>query len=363
MTRTLTRHNLLARDEPERDGFLWDVVWPRPGGPWPVRLLHVASGTPGYGIYDPATDSLTRVRPEEDPSLPALSTLLRRGWLAAYRPGRRATVALHHAGEIRYAKVFRAGRARPRWQRFAEVAIEAGRAGDAPRLPQLIEADLGADVLIFREAPGRSMHDRLLEGGSIDFDRVAGALANFHRVSGVRVLPPSPPIALAEYVRLASATFPEDAVPLHTALERVEGLASAAGSGDRLVHGDFHDRNILLAGPRVTLIDLDLAHPGDPAEDVGNLMAHLVLRSLQACRGLPPGRAVAEQFLGAYVRSTGSPTDGAVIASGARTLLRLACLYRFRRPWRHLARTLAGESVRWATGRTGDWLPVRKQSS
>jgi hypothetical protein len=113
----------------------------------------------------------------------------------------------------------------------------------------------------------------------------------------------------------------------------------------------------------VTLLDLDLAHPGDPAEDVGNLMAHLVLRSLQAGRGLPPGRADAERFLGAYVRSTGSPTDGAVIGSGARTLLRLACLYRFRRPWRNLSRPLAGEGVRWATGQTEGWLPVRKQST
>lgn len=353
MTRTLTRHKLLARDKPERDGFLWDVVWPRPAGPWPVRLLHVASGTPGYGIYDPTTDSLSRVRPEEDPALPALSTLLRRGRLAAYRPGRRATVALHYGAEIRYAKVFRAGRARPTWQRFVEVASEVARASDAPRLPQLIEADLGADVLMFREAPGRSMHDRLLEGGPIDFDKVAGALATFHRLSGVRVHPPSPPIALAEYVRLASETFSEDAGPLRTALESVEPLAGPAGSGDRLVHGDLHDRNILLAGPRVTLLDLDLAHPGDPAEDVGNLMAHLVLRSLQAGRGLPPGRADAERFLGAYVRSTGSPADGAVIGSGARTLLRLACLYRFRRPWRHHTRTLAGEGIRWATGPNG----------
>ncbi len=48
-----------------------------------------------------------------------------------------------------------------------------------------------------------------------------------------------------------------------------------------LAHGDLHDGNVVLTGAGVGLLDLDGVVAADPAEDVGNLWARLVLRAVQ----------------------------------------------------------------------------------
>jgi hypothetical protein len=351
MTPAPTAPPLLVRDQPHADGYLWEVVWPRPKGPWPVRLRHGASGALAFGIYDPQTDALQRVRPEEDEALPPLRDLLQAGRLIAYRPGRRATVRLGDGGKARYAKVFRPARARaPRERIRAVTAALKGR--PAPGIPEMVEADLTAGVLVFRGAPGLSLHDRLMGGPGVSLsilEAVAGSLARLHEFPGRSLPDGDVPIGLGVYVRLASKAFPEEAGHLRATLQEVVALPRPASTSDRLVHGDLHDRNVLLDGERVTLLDLDLAHAGDPAEDVGNLASHLVLRALQAGRGLAAGRRDADRLVRSYRGAGGSIEDPSVRRVGARTLLRLACLYRFRRPWRHLSPVLAQEAARWAT--------------
>lgn len=351
MARAVGARPLLVQDQPHADGYLWDVVWPRPKGRWPARLRRGPSGALAFGIYDPQTDALERLRPEEDEALPPLRGLLQTGRLIAYRPGRRATVRLGYGEKPRYAKVLRPARASaPRERTRAVTAALKGRAD--PGIPEMVEADLAAGVLIFREAPGRSLHDRLTAGPPVPLsilEAVAGSLARLHDVSGRSLPAGDDPIGLDEYVRLASETFPEEADHLRAALREVEGLPRPASSGNPLVHGDLHDRNVLLDGERVTLLDLDMAHAGDPAGDVGNLAGHLVLRALQAGRGLAAGRGDADRLIRSYRRAGGSIEDPSVRFVGARTLLRLACLYRFRRPWRHLSPVLAQEALCWAT--------------
>ncbi|MBZ9577586.1 phosphotransferase [Patescibacteria group bacterium] len=45
-----------------------------------------------------------------------------------------------------------------------------------------------------------------------------------------------------------------------------------------LVHGDYHPRNILVEGPKVGTCDLEEAHLGDPAFDIGILLGSYLLR-------------------------------------------------------------------------------------
>lgn len=60
---------------------------------------------------------------------------------------------------------------------------------------------------------------------------------------------------------------------------------------DSLVHGDVQPANVLLtsAGPR--LVDAEIAHVGDPAFDMGQLVGHLLLPA--AARGEPAAAAAA----------------------------------------------------------------------
>ncbi len=45
-----------------------------------------------------------------------------------------------------------------------------------------------------------------------------------------------------------------------------------------LVHGDYHERNILVCGDRCGTYDLEESHWGDPVEDIGKLTATYILR-------------------------------------------------------------------------------------
>jgi aminoglycoside phosphotransferase (APT) family kinase protein len=46
-----------------------------------------------------------------------------------------------------------------------------------------------------------------------------------------------------------------------------------------LVHGDFSPKNLLIDRNRLTLIDFEVGHYGDPAFDVGFFLSHLVLKA------------------------------------------------------------------------------------
>jgi 5-methylthioribose kinase len=71
-----------------------------------------------------------------------------------------------------------------------------------------------------------------------------------------------------------------------------------------LVHGDVQAANVLLAPAGPKLLDAEIAHVGDPAFDLGQLVAHLLLPGL-ARGGTEPGRAAAEAAWAAYTKVFG----------------------------------------------------------
>jgi aminoglycoside phosphotransferase (APT) family kinase protein len=115
------------------------------------------------------------------------------------------------------------------------------------------------------------------------------------------------------------------------------------------VHGDLHDRNVLLGDHGGGIIDLDGVGVGDPAIDVGNLAAHVLLRALQRGDSIAVGRAEAAIVLAEH------PHGGPRARSwGAHTLFRLSVLYRFRMRWAHLAPGFLAEASAWATDDAGE---------
>lgn len=57
-------------------------------------------------------------------------------------------------------------------------------------------------------------------------------------------------------------------------------IATSSNMNSVLVHGDFHDRNILVCGDRCATYDLEECHWGDPAEDIGKLATSYILRMI-----------------------------------------------------------------------------------
>ena len=64
-------------------------------------------------------------------------------------------------------------------------------------------------------------------------------------------------------------------------IEKVSAWVSVSSAMNIvLVHGDFHDRNIIVCGDRCGTYDLEESHWGDPVEDIGKLTTSYVLRMI-----------------------------------------------------------------------------------
>ncbi len=73
------------------------------------------------------------------------------------------------------------------------------------------------------------------------------------------------------------------------------------GPGTALVHADVQAGNVLLTPERPKLLDAEIAHLGDPAFDVGTLVAHLLLPGAAAGRlagAIPAAEAAWSEYLG-----------------------------------------------------------------
>ncbi|HJV04996.1 MAG TPA: phosphotransferase, partial [Actinomycetota bacterium] len=156
---------------------------------------------------------------------------------------------------------------------------------------------LGEDVLLFDEAPGTSLRDLLVRGGSLPRpERIAALLDELPAAVGSAELP----------------TAPDPGDRARSAASLVERLVPAAGPGarrvadhvaaaarrfsPRVVHGDLYEAQILVGEDfSLSLVDLDDLAIGDPAVDAGSFCAHLVALALSAPSAR--GRLVAYRSL------------------------------------------------------------------
>lgn len=187
-------------------------------------------------------------------------------------------------------------------------------------------------VLIMEKAAGISMKEALRRAGSTtDAERVidlaARALADLHTLeldhqTSFRTLE-------REVARLRNRSkrlkrvAPELVRSIDEAFVRLETIIGGhTGDLVSVCHGDFTLSQLLTDGVRVAMVDFDRTSPGDPALDVGNVMAKLRRDEL-----LTPGLGydtLAESFLEAYLSYSGPRpglVDGAQL-TGALSLVR-----------------------------------------
>lgn len=318
----------------------WRTVHPRPSGSWTASSGDSRSG---FVLDERRIEQRSM---HTDPELPALESIAATGDLRSYRPGRRAVVASEDG--TTFTKVLRPKRVGAVLQRWEAAHRVLGSEARAPRIPQILSESRTADgVLVLESLPGRSLHDHLVEdstparretalGSGVDI------LRRFHSAG---IGQPDLPAAVdggspGEWLAVLERVHPG----LVEEYQRVAVDLPEPDDGGRrsLVHGDLHDRNVLLDGGLGGIIDLDSLGVGDPALDVGNLAAHVLLRALQRGDPIEVGRREASVVLFAH------PSGGlGGQIWGARTLFRLSILYRFRMRWAYLVPTLLRESARW----------------
>jgi hypothetical protein len=202
----------------------------------------------------------------------------------------------------------------------AAATAAAAREGDRVlHVPRVLAAAPG--LAISERAPGEPL-DGFLERGDLGAVRLAGrALAE------LACLPvEGPPRRLADHV--AELLTPEPtalastglraSLALTTELTTRAVLAAEVAGPVGFVHRDVRPRRLLVDGPRVWLLDWDLAGCGDPALDLATLLHHS-----RSGRPGPVADRVAEAVLEGY-----APTQGLLDrlpALEAFVAVRLAC--------------------------------------
>ena len=195
-----------------------------------------------------------------------------------YVPLRRLTV-LRHCGKnkLSVVKLKRAGRAQDASLRLRQI--------NACHTPSPISFSLPIDVepcqheYTYRQTycPGITLDELLRRSPAMDLvEQLGSRLASFHMLSA-STLPTqddNDPTDFSEKIRQLTALWPTEASRIlncHDWLQR----RGKPETEQRLCHGDLSLENILVDGDQWSLIDLDLAHLGDPIRDIAQLLVQL----------------------------------------------------------------------------------------
>ncbi|MEE1620620.1 phosphotransferase family protein [Zafaria sp. Z1313] len=266
---------------------------------------------------------------------------------AGARAGSAAAAGAEPGGTV-YRKLLRPGKA-PAVARVSDtMAGLAARAGlGAPRV-----LGHGGGHVVFSALPGRELSAL---AGSGAWDAAWGAWAQaWPRLLGERA-PGGFAVhdarreagVLRDWAGHLAAFDPlgldaAERAHLERRVESVVGQLAEDGAAAPLVpcHRDLHERQLLYdaATGRIGLLDFDTAALAERELDLGNLLAHLVLRVDQG--SLHAGEAAAARRHVLSVSDAVGADPGRLEAYTASASLRLACVYAFRPKWRPLARIM-----------------------
>lgn len=158
--------------------------------------------------------------------------------------------------------------------REAALLASAAQAGvPVPRLVGHGDALDGTPYLIMERLDGETIPRRLLRDERFAATRprlareLGGILARLHTMSPVAGLPDDDPLTV---LTTWYETFSEPRPAVEVALRWLEDHRPPASGRQTVVHGDFRNGNLMITPAGVTgVLDWELAHLGDPAEDLG----------------------------------------------------------------------------------------------
>jgi hypothetical protein len=304
----------------------------------PLHLTCSREGHVRWFRYEGA--DLEEVFPTDDSRLPACKLLGESdNWsILSYRPGRRIVLDVQEEGRRIVRKGFRKRRSEPaaRLHESATGCLQGAGLG----IPRLLAHDSSTEALTFE----------WIESSAVDlgtpsiFEALGRSLGSFQRTSSDIGLADFGPEAELEVLDRWAKRFAlvQDELPArwHELRERAESLLPDTPSSDLgPCHRDLHDGQILSSANGLLLLDFDLLCRADRALDVGNLLTHFTLRSLQNLPYATPATAEActRALLDGLDWSSSDPVHRRVRFYQATTFLRLSLVYGLRPKWAHLS--------------------------
>jgi aminoglycoside phosphotransferase (APT) family kinase protein len=241
----------------------------------------------------------------------------------AYKPQRRYVCRLDRADSAPAVLRFYASHERHRAARTAARLVS----DDILALPRRIGGSKRHQAHAFEWLPGVPLRE-LLDADAAPRDvllRVGHALAALH-ARDAKLAAPAPgrrSEQLREIVRTLDVLAPFAATLTQRVAAQLARVRPDTGGGAQPVHGDLYDKQILIDGDRVGLIDLDDASLGRGADDIGLFVAHLERAQLLRLRSAERTQELVQTTLAGYRERSGADLPG-LDAAVAEGLVRLA---------------------------------------
>lgn len=100
-----------------------------------------------------------------------------------------------------------------------------------------------------------------------------------------------------------------------------EFVSAALKMSSVLVHGDYHERNIIVCGDRCGTYDLEESHWGDPVADIGKLAASYILRIIYFPKIRRIAYKAALRLLDSYFKTLVIPEAGKKLENRMRIMI------------------------------------------
>jgi len=161
-----------------------------------------------------------------------------------------------------------------------------GDNSDGIRVPEPVGILPEFQMWLQRKIPGISTTQLLLQSGGIEVARrVAEAIHKLHQANThtnrVHTMADELQI-LRDYLSRVAAVMPQWTRRIDNLLVACERLGASVSEPEPTgIHRDFYPDQVLVDGPAVYLLDLDLYCKGDPALDIGNFIGHIREMSLR----------------------------------------------------------------------------------
>ncbi|MCU0624699.1 MAG: aminoglycoside phosphotransferase family protein [Gemmatimonadaceae bacterium] len=237
--------------------------------------------------------------------------------------------------------------------------LSAG-ASDGVEFARALSYDPSTRVLWQEGVPLPTLHDVLAShGGSAALlRRVARAVAVLH-ASDIVDLPPAEGAVLEDVgsaAAIVGRALPDLAVRTGRLADALrERAPDVPPVGRATLHGDLHSRNVLIGQTRVALIDLDRVHAGDPARELGSLLAEFAWRDCATGRPFD-SRSVGALLEGYAERASRGPEPSAVLWHFAAALLHeraRRAVTSLKPGWRDVLPSVLDLAARLLTGAAG----------
>ena len=245
----------------------------------------------------------------------------------------------------RYSAELRAGAARAlvkaytrKGFRQARRNAEVFRSFDRLRVARPLGYSETHRMIAFEWLPGRTMAD-LCTGPEIDRDAIVAAGA------ALAALHAQPPDSLECWTRQDEAAYlgslaaelgficPHLAGPAEGIARRLAEWLETAPVVHLAVHSDFSDTQVLINGSDAAIVDLDSARCGDPADDLGGLLAQMECYALRGKMARERVALIADALLNGYQHSQhGTPVNRIAPYTAAGLLRRARFAFRARKP-------------------------------